>query len=75
MSFSIVMEGFWDKAMSILERVIFAIVAVLFLIQDKALDIPTYIVHIQTTHIIALILFTITLYIHKSSYKIEKLNT
>jgi len=69
MSFSIVMEGYWDKKMSIFQRVIFAIIAVFFLIQDKALDIPTYLVHIQTIHITALIIFTIMLYLHKSSYK------
>jgi TRAP transporter 4TM/12TM fusion protein len=72
MSFSIVMEGYWDKKINIFQRIIFIFVAILFLLQDSALGIKNIIPYIQTTHIIALIIFIVIFYIHKTSYKREK---
>ncbi len=65
MCFSIAMEGFWDKKVSILERLVYAISAVLLLIQDSIVGVETYFSPIQNTHIFGFVIFTISLTIHK----------
>lgn len=65
MCFSIVMEGYWDKKMSILERVVFAVCAVLLLTPDSAFDIESYFGIVQNTHIIGFGIFTVSMVMHK----------
>ena len=71
MCFSIVMEGFWDKKMNILERLVYAIAAVLLLIQDKVFEIDSYFGIVQNTHILGFSIFAIALFLHKSLSKEE----
>jgi len=73
MSFSIVMEGFWDQKMSILERVMFAISAVLLLTPDSAFNFESYFEIIQNTHIVGFTIFTTLMLLHKKLFK-EKVN-
>ncbi|NQY21579.1 MAG: TRAP transporter fused permease subunit [Campylobacteraceae bacterium] len=71
MCFSIVMEGFWDKKMSILERLIYAIAAVLLLIQDKVFEMDSYFGIVQNTHILGFAIFASALFLHKRLAKEE----
>ncbi|WP_428025118.1 TRAP transporter permease [Arcobacter sp.] len=67
--FSIVMEGFWDKKMMILERVVFAIAAVLLLTEDEAYNFETYFGIVQNTHIVGFVLFAASMLLHKMMFK------
>lgn len=69
MSFSIVMEGFWDKKMSILERFVFAVSTILLLTPDTAFDMQSYFGTFQNTHILGLAIFTVSLVMHKMLFK------
>jgi TRAP transporter 4TM/12TM fusion protein len=71
MCFSIVMEGYWDKKMSILERLVYAISAVLLLLQDSILGFETYFAPIQNTHILGFAIFAVSLSLHKMLNKEE----
>ncbi len=77
-SFTMVMEGFWDSKMNILERAIFAITTVLLLVPDSVFNIESYFETINTTHLLGLVLFIFTMFLHKISFrknkKYEKLN-
>ena len=72
MSFSIVMEGFWDQKMMILERVIFVFAAVLLLTPDSAFDIESYFGIVQNTHIVGFIIFASSMFLHKKLAKEKK---
>ncbi len=72
MCFSIVMEGYWDKKISILERFVYALAAVLLLIQDKAFDMESYFGIVQNTHILGFAIFAASLIMHKMMVKEEK---
>ena len=72
MSFSIVMEGFWDQKMMILERVMFGVAAVLLLTPDSAFDIESYFEIIQNTHIVGFIIFATSMFLHKRLAKEKK---
>lgn len=65
MAFSIVMEGYWDKKMKILERIMFAVAAVLLLTPDSAFDMETYLGVIQNTHVIGFVIFAVSMALHK----------
>ena len=67
--FSIIMEGFWDKKISILERILFFISAILLLTNDGIFKIESYFDIIQNTHIFGLFMFIILFYFHKTSFK------
>ena len=69
MSFSMVMEGFWDQKMMLLERVMFAICAVLLLTPDSAFNIESYFEVVQNTHIVGFIIFTVSMLLHKKIFK------
>ena len=69
LSFSIVMEGFWDKKMMILERAIFALAAILLLTEDEAYNIDSYFGIVQTTHIVGLGIFVASILLHKMLFK------
>ena len=71
MCFSIVMEGYWDKKMSILERLVYAVAAVLLLIQDKAFEMDSYFGIVQNTHILGFTIFASALFLHKRLSKEE----
>ncbi len=72
MSFSIVMEGFWDQKMMILERVMFTVAAVLLLTPDSAFDIESYFGIVQNTHIVGFIIFASSMFLHKKLSKEKK---
>lgn len=72
MSFSIVMEGFWDKKMSILERVVFAVAAFLLLTPDSVFNIESFFGIIQNTHIVGFGIFAVSLTMHKILSREEK---
>ncbi len=65
MAFSIVIEGFWDKKMLILERLVFASATILLLTTDKIFKIESYFSIIQNTHIIGFCIFIVTVIMHK----------
>jgi TRAP-type uncharacterized transport system fused permease subunit len=69
MCFSIVMEGFWDKKMMIIERVAFAIAAVLLLTEDEAYNFETYFGIVQNTHIVGFGIFVASMLLHKMMFK------
>ena len=69
LSFSIVMEGFWDKKMMILERAIFALAAILLLTEDEAYNIDSFFGIVQTTHIVGFIIFAVSMILHKMLFK------
>ncbi len=71
-SFTIFMEGFWDKKTNIIERALFALSTFLLLIPDSAFDIESYFGMINTTHVAGLGIFMITMSFHKIRFKRSK---
>ena len=71
MCFSMVMEGYWDKKMNILERAVYALAAVLLLVQDKIFEMESYFGIVQNTHILGFAIFAVSLYMHKMISKEE----
>jgi TRAP transporter 4TM/12TM fusion protein len=69
LSFSIVMEGFWDKKMLILERIMFSIATILLLTEDEVYHIESYFGIVQTTHIVGFIIFAVSMILHKMLFK------
>ncbi|WP_419768676.1 TRAP transporter permease [Arcobacter sp.] len=67
--FSIVMEGFWDKKMMILERVVFAVATILLLTEDEAYHFESFFGIVQTTHIVGFIIFVVSMILHKKLFK------
>jgi TRAP transporter 4TM/12TM fusion protein len=72
LAFSIVMEGFWDKKMMILERIAFAIATILLLTEDEAYNIDSMFDVIQTTHLVGFTIFIVSMILHKKLFKEEK---
>ncbi|ADG92868.1 TRAP transporter, 4TM/12TM fusion protein [Arcobacter nitrofigilis DSM 7299] len=72
LSFSIVMEGFWDKKMMILERVVFAVATILLLTEDEAYHFESFFGIVQTTHIAGFIIFVVSMILHKKLFKEQK---
>jgi len=72
MCFSIVMEGYWDKKMNILERVLFGVAAVLLLAQDSAFNIESTFEVLQNTHLVGLFVLVLVMYYHKIALKERK---
>ncbi|PLY09054.1 MAG: C4-dicarboxylate ABC transporter permease [Arcobacter sp.] len=69
MCFSIVMEGFWDKKMMILERVMFAVAGILLLTEDEAYNFETYFGIVQNTHLVGFAIFAASMLLHKMMFK------
>lgn len=69
MSFSIVMEGFWDQKMMLLERVVFAVAAILLLTPDSAFGIESLLGIVHNTHIIGFSIFLVAMFLHKTLFK------
>jgi TRAP transporter 4TM/12TM fusion protein len=72
MAFSIIMEGYWDSKISIIQRIIIALAAILLLIPDKVVHIESYFEVTQNTHILGLIMFSICMIVHKVVSRKEK---
>ncbi len=72
MCFSIVMEGYWDRKMSILERLVFAVAAVLLLTTDSIFDMESFFGVVQNTHIVGFGIFAVSMVLHKMLSKEEK---
>jgi len=69
MCFSIVMEGFWDKKMMILERVMFAVAGILLLTEDEAYNFETYFGIVKNTHLVGFAIFAASMLLHKMMFK------
>ena len=72
MSFSIVMEGYWDQKMMLIERVIFAFAAVLLLTPDSAFNFESHFEVVQNTHIIGFAIFATSMFLHKKLAREKK---
>jgi len=68
-AFAIVMEGYWDKKMPILERMVFAVSVVLLLTPDSVFDIESYFSFVNNTHMVGMVIFVISMGLHKMMYK------
>jgi len=69
LGFALSMEGFWDKQIKVVERVLFAFSTLLLLSQDSIFGWDSYLEPVQNTHIIGLIMFIVLITIHKMSHK------
>ncbi len=69
LSFTITIEGFWDRKLYILERILFATSSVLLLSQDSMLGWESYFELVPDTHIVGLILFFSIMAFHKMTGK------
>ena len=65
LSFTIVIEGFWDRKLALWERALFAISTILLLSQDSMLHWESYFSKVPDTHIVGLILFSCMMTYHK----------
>lgn len=72
MCFSIVMEGFWDKKLVFLERISFAVAAVLLLTPDSIYNMESFLPVVSNTHIAGAAIFAFTMTMHKLLCKEEK---
>jgi len=69
LSFSILVEGFWDRKMYLWERGLFGASALLLLSQDSMLSWESYFKLVPDTHILGIILFFSIMTFHKKSVK------
>ena len=67
LAFSILIEGFWDKKLNIVERILFGASSLLMLSQDSMLHWESYFELVPDTHIAGFILFCCTMAFHKLS--------
>ncbi|MEA2020039.1 MAG: TRAP transporter fused permease subunit [Campylobacterota bacterium] len=70
-SFSIVMEGYWDKKTNLFERGLFVVSAILLLMPDEAFGIESYFDVVQNTHLVGFVIFVFVMYFHKIAAKKE----
>ena len=68
-AFSMVMEGFWDKKMPVLERLVFAVSAFFLLTPDSVFDVETYFGIVQNTHLLGFGIFAVSMIMHKMLFK------
>jgi len=68
-AFAIVMEGYWDKKMPILERMVFALSVVLLLTPDSVFNVESYFGIINNTHILGMLIFVASMGLHKMMAK------
>jgi len=68
-AFAIVMEGYWDKKMHILERMVFAVSVFLLLTPDSVFDMESYFGIVNNTHILGMIIFAVSMGLHKMMFK------
>ncbi len=69
LSFAIFVEGFWNAKLKIYERLVFVVTTLLLLFPDKIFGYKSLIPHIQDSHIVGIILFSIMLWIHNKRVK------
>ncbi len=69
LSFTITIEGFWDRKLYILERLLFATSSLLLLSQDSMLGWESYFDIVPDTHIVGIILFFSIMTFHKMTGK------
>jgi TRAP transporter 4TM/12TM fusion protein len=69
LAFTITIEGFWDRKLYILERILFATSSVLLLSQDSMLGWESYFEIVPDTHLVGLILFFSIMTFHKMTGK------
>jgi len=67
LAFTITIEGFWDKKLHIIERILFATSSVLLLSQDSMLHWESYFEIVPDTHIVGIVLFFSIMTFHKLS--------
>lgn len=65
LAFSILIEGFWDRKLNIVERILFGASSLLMLSQDSMLHWESYFELVPDTHIVGFILFCCTMAFHK----------
>jgi TRAP-type uncharacterized transport system fused permease subunit len=71
LSFSIFVEGFWDRKMYLWERMLFGVSTLLLLSQDSMLNWESYFKLVPDTHVIGLLLFLSIMIFHKK-FKVKK---
>ena len=64
-AFTTTIENFWDHKLSLWERLLFGMSAVLLLSQDSLLGLDGHFDLVPDVHIVGLILFIATMFIHK----------
>jgi len=69
LAFTITIEGFWDRKLYILERLLFAISSLLLLSQDSMLHWESYFEIVPDTHIVGIVLFFSIMTFHKLGKK------
>lgn len=69
MCFAIVMEGYWDKKISIIERILFAVAGILLLFPDSVFNMENLFPVIQNSNILGFIIFAINMMVHKTAFK------
>ena len=69
LAFTITIEGFWDRKLYILERLLFATSSLLLLSQDSMLGWESYFDIVPDTHIVGIILFFSIMTFHKMTGK------
>ena len=73
-AFSIFVENYWDHRLSILERFLFGVSAILLFSQDSLLGVKSLFTLVPNVHIAGLILFVATILWHKSRRRYERNN-
>jgi TRAP transporter 4TM/12TM fusion protein len=68
---AIFIENFWDIKLTLLERIIFGLGALLLLSQDSLLSTDSYFSLVPNVHIVGFILFAIGMLIHKKRSKAD----
>ncbi len=71
-AFTMVVEGFWDKKMLILERVVLGVSSLLLLTPDSVFGIEGFFGIISSTHILGLTIFIVSIILHKMLFKESK---
>ena len=68
-AFTTFVENFWDRRLTLLERVMFGLSALLLLSQDSLISMESYFSLVPNVHIAGLTLFIVTMLMHKSTGK------
>ncbi len=69
LAFAVAMEGFWDRKINLLERLVFAIASILLLSPDTIIGYESIFDIVQNNHILGAILFVFIMAYHKISSK------
>lgn len=69
LAFAIALQGFWDKKVDLVSRLLFACASFLLFAQDSFFGFDTMLPIVQNVHLIGLIAFVALMTQHKLSYK------